>query len=53
MIVFVSRSDDDIKVQNLIDETFNEAMFEIDDVNEFQIFHTMLVRDISDRKSFS
>ncbi len=51
MIIFISRRDDDFKVQNLINITCYEALSKFRDVNERQILHTMFIRDISDAKT--
>jgi hypothetical protein len=53
MIIFISRRDDDLKVQNLINITCYEALSKLRDVDERQILHTVFIRDISDAKTSS
>ncbi len=53
MIIFISRRDNDLKVQDLINITCYEALSKLRDVDERQILHTMFIRDISDAKTSS
>ncbi len=53
MIVFISREDDDLKVQNLINITCYEVLSKLRDVDKRQILYTMFIRDINDEKTSS
>ncbi len=53
MIDFISRNDDDFKVQNLINITCYEVFSKLSNVDERQIFHIMFIRDINDEKTSS
>ncbi len=53
MIIFISRRDNDLEVQDLINITCYEVLSKLRDVDERQILHTMFIRDIIDAKTFS
>jgi hypothetical protein len=53
MIVFISRDDDDLKVQDLINITCYEVLSKLRNVDESQILHTVFIRGISDEKTSS